>query len=118
MVRPCKPVNDEELLKLVSMGCTYPEIAGWFGVSERTVERWAASEERKGIFESGRANMKISLRRAQLEAATNGNAAMLIWLGKTQLGQKDTTYSVTTELPATPLKDEMRALRDELHGEV
>lgn len=62
------------------------EIAEFFGCSVDTIERNYA-----GYLIKGRAALKKSLRKAQIDAAKLGNSTMLVWLGKQYLGQSDTS---------------------------
>jgi hypothetical protein len=84
MARPKAKVDGEQVLSLALMHCTNKEIAGFFGVSQDTIERRFAVELAKG-----RQSGKIRLRKWQMQAAEKGNVAMLIWLGKNMLGQSD-----------------------------
>jgi hypothetical protein len=47
----------------------------------------------------GREDVKMSLRRAQLQLALNGNPTMLIWLGKQLLGQQDAPTNAQDQAP-------------------
>ena len=78
-----------ELEKLCSIGCTDKELAAFFGVSTRTIEKRRKHSEFLEAMERGQAKGCISLRRCQMKSAEKGNAAMLIWLGKQRLGQRD-----------------------------
>ena len=60
------------------------EIAAVVGCSVDTLERRFAE-----TIKLGQEKGKTSLRRWQYLAAEKGNTAMLIWLGKQHLGQKD-----------------------------
>lgn len=84
MGRPLKPINPDEVERLASIGCTLEEMALVLGCSISTLER--RFDE---VIKRGRAHLKSSIRRMQLEAARNGNVTMLIWLGKQLLGQRD-----------------------------
>lgn len=84
MARPKAKIDADQVEKLAHIGCTTKEIAGFFEVSEDTIERRFAGELRKG-----REGGKIRLRRLQLQAAEKLNPAILIWLGKQMLGQSD-----------------------------
>ena len=89
--RPRKPFDRALVRRLAGVGLTVEEIAMVCGVSKSTVLRHASR-----ALNRGRANMTISLRRAQFRSAKRGNVAMLIWLGKQYLGQRD-RQEVTTE---------------------
>src|SRR3954470_6445888 len=78
-----------ELEKLASMQCTDEEIAAWFGVSTRTIERKRKDPAFADTISRGKAKGKISLRRSQLKLVEQGNPALAIWLGKQYLGQTD-----------------------------
>jgi hypothetical protein len=92
MARPVKVVDQEAIKKLAQLHCTYDEIAEFLGVSTKTLQRNYVHHIKKG-----REMGKISLRRAQFEKAVGGNVAMMIWLGKQHLDQRDkieqTTYN-------------------------
>jgi|SRR5579872_14219 len=101
-------INLGELEKLAAMQCTDEEIAAWFGVSTRTIERRRKSRVFAEIIERGKAKGRISLRRAQLKMLEDGNSTMGVWLGKQYLGQRDEvavssmqTISVTISAPSS-----------------
>lgn len=93
--RPRKEISEEDMEKLIGMvriQCTAEEISNVFGVSIATLDR--------RVKEYGYANFddlhkkhagegKSSLRRMQWKAAEEGNATMLVWLGKQILKQTD-----------------------------
>ena len=83
-----KPIKiDYEMAeKYSSIMCTQSEIASLLGVSLSTLEH---DPEFLRIHKKGMEQGKASLRRMQYSAAKNGNATMLIWLGKQYLGQND-----------------------------
>ena len=82
-------INLADLERLAGMQCTVEEIAAWFGVSTRTIERRRKSRVFADTIERGKAKGRISLRRAQLKMLENGSATMGVWLGKQYLGQTD-----------------------------
>lgn len=84
-----KPIDKEELRKLVGMGCTDAEIAAWFGVGTATISRRKLDSEYAGIFQTAKLHVNIAIRRAQVKSALAGNTSMLIWLGKQFLKQSD-----------------------------
>lgn len=88
-------VPPDEVEHQASLGCTDREIARYFGVNEETLRRHFVE-----YLIKGRHNLKTSLRQAQLRVALDGNATMLIWLGKNILAQQE------SGLPA----DDVRAL--------
>ena len=94
--RDKKVIPPQEVYKLAAIGCKNQEIADWFGVDENTLT-YNFSEQ----ITKGRENLKLSLRKAQISLALNGNAVMLIWLGKNILGQSDnpTTSDANAPLP-------------------
>ena len=83
--RPRKQIDTELLHKLASIHCTMKEMVDIMGVSEDTLKRRFS-----GIIDKGKAEGKMRLRRKQIEVAMQGNAVMLIWLGKQMLGQAET----------------------------
>jgi hypothetical protein len=82
--RPRKQVDTDLLYKLANIHCTMKEMVDIIGVSEDTLKRRYA-----GIINKGKAEGKMRLRRKQIEVAMQGNAVMLIWLGKQMLSQQD-----------------------------
>ena len=83
-------VNEDLLLELGKIQCTYDEIAAVLGISRRTLyTRLEEKPELRTIIEKARDEGRSSLRRAQWKSALSGNTTMQIWLGKQHLGQKD-----------------------------
>jgi len=75
-------IDLSELEKLCMLHCTDQELADWFGVTTRTIERRRTEPEFAAVMERGRSKGKISLRRAQMKLVEQGNAVMSIFLGK------------------------------------
>ena len=92
--RPRLQIDSETVEKLAQIGCKTKEIADYFGCSEDTISRNYAAELIKG-----RSEVRMSLRRWQLESAKKGNVVMQIWLGKQMLGQQDKTEIVLSKIP-------------------
>lgn len=89
--RPKIEIDKVKFERLCGIMCTLEEIAGIFGCSEDTIERWCKETYKTTFAEAFKrysATGKSSLRRMQFELAKR-NAAMAIWLGKQYLGQKD-----------------------------
>ena len=94
MARPRKPIDEEKLFLLASLGLTTAEIAAVLECSPDTLERNYAEE-----MAEGKSKCKASLRRKQYELAMAGNPTMLIWLGKNMLGQSDKTEVFDRDTP-------------------
>jgi len=82
--RKPKSIDSTLVERAAALGLTDDEIGQLLGVSRWTVERKAAA-----ALNRGRAKLALRLRRMQWRAAKRGSAAMLIWLGKQYLGQRD-----------------------------
>ena len=82
-------IDEGELEKLAMLQCTDEEVAAWFGVTTRTIERRRKTGRFAEIMERGRAKGRISLRRTQMRLAEQGSGSVAIWLGKQLLGQVD-----------------------------
>ena len=77
-----------ELEKLSSLHPSDSEVASWFGVSTKTIERRKSEPDFAEALERGRSRGKLNLRRIQYKMAET-NAVMAIFLGKNLLGQSD-----------------------------
>lgn len=89
MARPRKEIDQGEFEKLCALQCTKSEIAGFFDVSEDTIERWCKRTYKESfavVFANKRSGGKISLRRLQFRLAEK-DSRMAIWLGKQYLEQ-------------------------------
>ena len=78
-----------ELEKLCSLQCTDEELAAWFNVTTRTIERKRKNAKFAEVMNRGKAKGRISIRRMQMKLLEQGNATMGVWLGKNILGQVD-----------------------------
>jgi hypothetical protein len=87
-------VDPNEVTKLAAIGCTDREIAEWVGITEGTLRYNFNSELIKG-----KGQLVQSLRKAQLRTALEGNATLLIWLGKNILGQQDAPTNSEDKIP-------------------
>ena len=100
MSRPKKyNIDETQVTKLASYGCTNIEIAHFFGCDESLLRK-SYSE----FLTKGRAESKIRLRQAQFKLALGDednapHPSMLIWLGKNVLGQADAPMHDQEELP-------------------
>lgn len=86
MGRPKATVNlsEAQIADLAALGCTDAEIATLAGIAESTLQ-----DRFRAQLNEGRARLRHSLRKAQVERAINGSDTMLIWLGKQYLEQRD-----------------------------
>lgn len=82
-------INPDELEKLCALQCTDAEIASFFGVSVRTIERRKEQPAFAEAMERGKARGRLSLRRSLWGLAAKGNPAANIFLAKNLLGYKD-----------------------------
>lgn len=94
MARPLLEIDPEEVLKLAQLGCKNEEMADFLGCSVDTLDRRFAEEIRKG-----RSDLKMSLRRMQIQSAQKGNVVMMIWLGKQLLGQVERSQIDIAKIP-------------------
>lgn len=77
-------IDPDKVKMLASFGCTYLEIGKYFAVNEALIRKKYRTE-----YEQGREEMKLSLRQLQWKNASQGNTALLIFLGKNYLNQTD-----------------------------
>jgi hypothetical protein len=63
MPRPKSKIDLVELEKLCAMQCTDDEIAAFFGVSTRTVERRRKAQRFSEVMEQARSKGRVSVRR-------------------------------------------------------
>ncbi len=88
--RPKFAPDLDDVRSLAELQCTNEEMAGFFHVSVKTIERHRKDDsEFDEAVTLGKLNGKVSLRRAQMRKALSGNVSMLIWLGKNMLGQAE-----------------------------
>lgn len=78
-------INPQVVEAMAYSGATKVDIAAFVGCSVDTIDRRFAAE-----FDKGKARRKLKLRQLQWKFAERGNAALLIFLGKAELGQKET----------------------------
>lgn len=86
MPRPKSDIDPALVQEFAANGAKVVEIADYFGVDRDTIHNRFSAELTKG-----KAQLRASLRMAQIKAAKRGNSTMLVWLGKQYLGQSDTS---------------------------
>jgi hypothetical protein len=89
-----KVVPPDEVWKLAALGCTMEEMSDWFQINRETL-KYNFSD----YIAKGRAELKRRLRAAQIKTAMDGNATLLIWLGKNILGQSDNPQDTEANQP-------------------
>lgn len=124
MARPEAKIDLAELEKLCGMQCTDEEIAAFFGVSTRTIERRRKVKRFSEVMENAKAKGRVSVRRSLFKLAANGNVAAAIFLSKNLLGYRDVVNTEHTGLAGGPIQiaakpdfsnltdEELKQLRD------
>ncbi len=78
-----------EVEKLAGLQCTDEEIAAFFGVSPRTIERRKKQPAFAEVLAQGRSKGRLSIRRQLFGLAAKGQIAAVIFLAKNVLGYTD-----------------------------
>jgi hypothetical protein len=113
--RPKTKMGIDEVERLCQLNCTMEELAAYFGVDVRTVQLRAQNEPWiRAAIERGQAMGKLSLRREQFRLAERGNAAMLMFLGKQLLGQRDKVEAEVTVKDGDMTLEQLLATGDKL----
>jgi hypothetical protein len=84
MGRPPKDINEDEVFKLASYGCTQEEIGDFFGCNHAVISRRYSQ-----AYNLGKASVRKNVRMWQMRRAQKGSDTMLIHLGKHYCGQID-----------------------------
>jgi hypothetical protein len=87
--RKAANIDLAEMEKLCTLQCTDAELAAWFGVSTRTIERRRKQANFHDTIERGQAKGRLSVRRMLFSQAAKGNTAAAIFLAKNLLGYRD-----------------------------
>ena len=83
-------IDYEKVRVLAFLNPSNDELAFGLGISRATLYRRLQDDEQlREILEAGRHGRRLSIKRMQWKAAQDGNTAMLIWLGKQELGQRE-----------------------------
>ena len=104
MGRPEAKIDLAELEKLCGMQCTDEEIAAFFGVSTRTIERRRKVPKFRELMDQGRAKGRVSVRRSLFRQAAKDNIAAAIFLSKNLLGYRDVVNNEHTGLAGGPIQ--------------
>jgi len=101
--------GEEWIASEISKGATIDEVTTMLGVSSKTLYARGNGEKVKRAVQKGTDTCNMRLRKAQVNAALNGNTSMLIWLGKNRLGQSD--HPEIEEITVSPLEEFAREMR-------
>jgi AraC-like DNA-binding protein len=107
--RPLLAIDKKVVEGMAAVGATNIEIAEFVGCSVDTLTRHFAE-----FLAKTRTDLRTRLRRAQLTAAFDGNATMLIWLGKQMLGQQDKQALEHSGPDGGPIQVQAEELRERL----
>jgi len=107
--RPPKQIDEQQVENLAKIGCTYAEIGAIVGCSKATL-----NSRFRTTISKGHENLKMSIRRMQLQAANKGNIVMMIWLGKQYLGQQDKQHIETKDEAKVETSRDIATIRKEL----
>jgi hypothetical protein len=99
MGRPLKKIDPEQVRRLAMIQCTLAEMCAVLDCDENLLIRRFGK-----VIQKGKESGKASVRRMQYKAAQDGNVAMLIWLGKMLLGQKESINQQLTDGEGKPLR--------------
>jgi len=116
--RPRALTADAATLKIITglgkIQATTKECAAVLGVSEPTYLKFKSDHQVVAdAYRDGVGKGLASLRRRQFKAAEDGNATMLVWLGKQYLGQTDKqeiAASVTGDISVTDARSKLEHL--------
>ena len=108
--RPRKEFSWEQFEKLCGIQCSKAEIAGFFDVSEDTIERRikeTTGDTYAEIYKRLSSSGKITVRRKQFQLVNkeDPNPQMLIWLGKQYLKQSEKNDTISIENPGKLIID-------------
>lgn len=107
------PIDTELLYKLAAYGATNYELADFFGVGEAQIRYYFTH-----YLSKARSALKIKLRRAQIKVALEGQATMLIWLGKNLLNQSDSPYTQDDDKVLPWTAEQKQEITEELESEL
>jgi len=101
--RPTMAVTEDGLRYIERMarrGCILDDIAEEMGVSKTVFYNSVNKGKVSKAYKRGVAECDNRLRAAQVSRALDGNATMLVWLGRVRLGQREEEPQSSGELAA------------------
>jgi hypothetical protein len=117
MGRPKAKIDMAELEKLSGMQCTDEEIAAWFAVSTRTIERLRTAAKTREVMDQAKAKGRVSVRRMLFTQGAKGNIAAAIFLAKNVLGYRDVMRNEQTGADGGPIAIETQLDLSQLSDE-
>jgi hypothetical protein len=99
-------IDLEQVEKLCNLQCTDAELASFFGVSLRTIERRKSQPAFAEAMSRGKAKGLLSLRRSLWSLAAKGQPAANIFLAKNLLGYRDYVSNELSGPDGGPIKIE------------
>ncbi len=104
------PIDYDLVGKLALLSPSNDELAWALDISRATLYRRLQDDERlREILETGRHGRRLSIKRMQWKAAQEGNTAILIWLGKQELGQREPERRPAAEVTSDFSVEEVQA---------
>src|ERR1700683_2621726 len=117
MARPEAKIDLVEMEKLYGMQCTDDEVAAFFGVSSRTIQRRRKAKHFGEAADRAKAKGRVSVRRHLFRLAAGGNVAAAIFLAKNLLGYRDVVNNEHSGPNGAPIqiaaKPDFSSLSDE-----
>jgi hypothetical protein len=104
MARPEAKIDLVELEKLYGMQSTDEEVAAFFGVSARTIQRRLQTKHFREAVDRAKAKGRVSVRRHLFRLAAAGNVAAAIFLAKNLLGYKDVVNNQHSGPDGSPIQ--------------
>src|SRR3954469_5343489 len=109
--RPAKVIDYAVIERAAGIGCSKEEIAAILGIARSTLYAHMDHDpEIQAAIERGADKGRATLRRLQWKGANDGNVAMLIWLGKQMLGQRDRQGVENLDRFGNPIDTSMRVV--------
>jgi len=104
MARPEAKIDLVEMEKLYSMQCTDEEVAAFFGVSTRTIQRRRKVKHFGEAADRAKAKGRVSVRRHLFRLAAAGNVAAAIFLAKNLIGYRDVVSNEHSGPDGSPIQ--------------